>query len=329
MGVVRKTGPSKLEAKTTRGRRAMAFLDKTAPKGAFSSLDSTRAQDMLKRNAKLPSQTGLFVDEMELSRSDGEPMTQDESIGSSCCSDEVDDDFELDAVVVDPNPITRQLVVGYLRRLHCCVRTARPEGLSSGSFSLAVLSADLRELDAILLAREAKRHQSDVVIVLAGPTVGSKPSASIDHVIQIPTDFFRLGEIVDSLKRQLNRANVTASVLRSIDASVLEQMLRDDPSTVREVIEVFIGQIPDVLVRLTEAHTQGDMATLASECRELRTGARAVGANHLARLAHAVGDLVQNGDLDFISGFIGEMEREYRFVFRALMHVHASCQGAL
>jgi HPt (histidine-containing phosphotransfer) domain-containing protein len=105
---------------------------------------------------------------------------------------------------------------------------------------------------------------------------------------------------------------------------VLDALRDHDPVVVQETIEMFLGQTPETLARIAESHQRQDPRAVRDECRTLATSARALGANHLARLAHAAAELVHEGDLDHVPGFVTEMEREYGLVFRALMDVHAA-----
>jgi len=235
------------------------------------------------------------------------------------------------ALVIDPNPVTRHLVAGYLARAKCNVYgTDDPltaMGPNAVVFDLIVVAAEIPGKTAMTLAQTMKRHRAKSVVVLAGPEVGDGAwIIGIDAIIQVPQGIARLGEIAHDLGRRLAE-QAAVHPREPIDYSALEPMRTEDPATVREAIEVFIGQTPETIAQLADAARALDRHALFAACRRLSTSSRAMGASELAQIARTAGELGRQGDLEFISGFIDEIEREYMLVFRVLVQIHATIQG--
>ncbi|MCA9706833.1 MAG: protein kinase [Myxococcales bacterium] len=236
------------------------------------------------------------------------------------------------ALVVDANAITQHLIVGCLRRNGCQVQSTRdPRDATRSSpeaFDLVVLSNDISVADPVDIARYLQDYHPSqwVVMTGTGQLDDAAREAGVRDLLRVPTDFERLGELVDMLRGELALRDSVRPQTTSdaIDRTMLDGLYADDPTNLRETIEMFLGQVPESLVRIVEHHEVADSAAVQEECRSLSASARALGANHLARLAHAAAALVSDGDLDCIPGFATEMEREYGLVFRALMDVHAS-----
>lgn len=237
-------------------------------------------------------------------------------------------------LVVDANAITQHLVAGCLRRNGCRVQGTpdpRDATRSAGEeFDMVVLSAEIPEADPLDVARYLQEYRPEQWVIIAGAVTfdADTRTAGIRDVIAVPAGFERLGELVDLLRGELAlRESSRPSDPEAIDVAALEALRADDPEVVRETIELFVGQTPETLARIAEGHHRSDAPAVRRECRTLATSARALGANHLARLAHAAAELVQDGDLEHVPGFVAEMEREYGLVFRALMDVHAAPRG--
>lgn len=234
-------------------------------------------------------------------------------------------------MVVDANPITQHLVVGCLRRAGCRVRgSADPRDAtrsSPGSFDLVVVSTEVPDADAIDIARYLQEYHCGEWVVLTGQ--GSlddrMKEVGVRDLVSVPADFERLSGLVDLLRGELTlRESSRPTTTDAVDREALERLRDADPQMLQEAIELFLGQTPESLARISESHDRSDLESIRDECRSLSTSARALGASHLARLAHAAAELVREGDHGCIPGFVTEMEREYGLVFRALMDVHAT-----
>ncbi len=234
-------------------------------------------------------------------------------------------------LLVDGNSITQHLLAGCLRRCGCRVQSTREPAdatrCSPNAYDMIVVSSELSNTDPLDVAKSVHERHPGTWIVLAGtaPDAAQADAAGVRASIGVPDGFERLGQVVDELASELAvRSSSPGPQANAIDRSTLEYLRRDDPEIVREAIELFVGQAPESFARIGDAHQNADMAGIRQQCRSLSTSARAMGANHLARLAHALGELVRDGNLEHVPGFVSEMEREYGLVFRSLMEVHSS-----
>ncbi|MCB9713817.1 MAG: protein kinase [Myxococcales bacterium] len=235
------------------------------------------------------------------------------------------------ALVVDANPVTQHLLAGNLRRSGCRVKGTRdPRDAtrsSSDAFDLVVISTEIPDADALDVARYLEEYHPNQWVVLSGPGDRDEVMARTGarDLIGVPGDFGRLDELVDLLRGELAlRESSRPQGPNAIDVDVLANLRASDPTVVQEVIEMFVGETPEALARIGEAHLRREGKAIFDLCRTLSTSSRALGASHLARLAHAAAELVREGDLDCIPGFVAEMEREYGLVFQALMQLHTA-----
>ncbi len=233
-------------------------------------------------------------------------------------------------LVVDANPITSHLLVGCLRRNGCRVHGTHDPREATRSlpdeYDLVVLSTEIPDADAIDVARYLQEYHPEQWVVFAGD--GSLDdemrAAGVRELLPVSVGLPRLGEIIDLLRGELLlRPPVANDEPDAVDLSVFEALQADDPLVARGAIELFVGQTPECIARIAEGYEHRDDKAVRDECRVLGTSARALGANHLARLAQAAAEIVCEGELEHVPGFVAEMEREYGLVFRALMDAHA------
>jgi HPt (histidine-containing phosphotransfer) domain-containing protein len=223
------------------------------------------------------------------------------------------------------------MLVGYLRRNGCRVHgTHDPREATRSAaddYDLVVLSTEIPDADPLDVVRYLQEDRPEQWVVLAGQgTLDAElRSAGVREVLPVPGGLSRLGDLVDLLRGDLAlRDSTHVDDPDAVDVTVLEALRAEDPLVVQETVEIFLGQTPEALARIAEGQADGDAKTVQTECRTLATSARALGANHLARLAQAAAELARDGDLEHVPGFVHEMEREYGLVFRALMNVHAA-----
>jgi eukaryotic-like serine/threonine-protein kinase len=234
-------------------------------------------------------------------------------------------------LVVDANAITEHLLVGGLRRNGCRVHGTRdPRDATRSSadeYDLVVLSTEIPDADPLDVARYLQEYHPEqwVVLVGAGALDEAMRTAGVRELLPVPGGLPRLGELVDRLRGELAlRTPMPSDEPDAVDRTVLDALRADDPVVVQETIEMFVGQTPESLARIAEGYERRDGKAVCDECRVLSTSARALGANHLARLAQATAEIIRDGDIEHVPGFVAEMEREYGSVFRALMKTHAA-----
>ena len=148
-----------------------------------------------------------------------------------------------------------------------------------------------------------------------------------EHTVDDPPSFGSLARrgAVATLRGELALRESSRPIeIGVIDHHVLDILDDSHPGMAMETIEVFVGQVPESLAHIDEAHVRGDAVALHGLFRSLCTSARAVGASHLAGLSQAAAELAREGDLEAIAGLNAEIEQEYGHVFRSLMDRHPS-----
>lgn len=235
-------------------------------------------------------------------------------------------------LVADPNPLTYHLLASALRRFGCVPEqtrdTSRLADIPPASYDLIILSTDQSELRAQETARKLLASDPTPWIVFVGRGALSETLREVgvrDH-IRLPSQIDRLGALIEQLRQELARAKQAHGTLgpSTLDTTPLERLRSDDPLALREAIEMFVGQVPESLARIRHMHSHGNVQESCSECDALSASALALGATQLGRLAYATAELMRQGEVQCVPGFVTEMENEYRIVFRSLMQMHTS-----
>ncbi len=249
-----------------------------------------------------------------------EPPPQATSSGSS-----------LDTVVIDPNPITRHLLHGFLRRQRCRVRFVNDalelNERDAGHVDLAIVSSDVGGVSTIGAVSRIVELLPDAALVVTGSQRATDDfyDLGVRSTLEIPGEFDRLEELIGSVRQEVSlRPASTPAVASAISAEVRQHLLSEEPKVVQETIELFLGAVPELLAGVADSFGAADFRAAQQSCRSLQTNARAMGAGQLARLSHACAELLADGDTSTIPGFLVEIEREYGLVFRELMSLHSA-----
>mgnify|MGYP001264472053 CR=1 FL=1 len=228
--------------------------------------------------------------------------------------------------LVDANPITRHLAQGFLRRQLCDVRVlTREDLLSAGGrgIDLVVVACDGQSLGVISELRR-RAPQLPAVVTSCGALPARCEELGADAAFDLPSRFPEFEAFLDQLRaRQESPTDAERHGTPVLDPAAREHLLAEDPTVVSEMIEMFVGAVPDLLAQISESAAAADLTATRSACRTLQTNARALGASQLARLALATSELVGEGEMSIVPGFVSEMEREFGNVFRELMTLHA------
>lgn len=234
-------------------------------------------------------------------------------------------------LVADANPITFHLLASALRRFGCRPEQTRnlDEATRAGlnAFDLVMVSTDQAGQNA---AEASKRILAEyprlwVLSVGRGSLSDTLQEAGVRDHLRLPSQLDRLGEVIEELRDELDAARPpSGSGPPTLDMTPLERLRTEDPTALREALEMFMGQVPESLARIRHSYHQGDLRASWTECDALSASALALGATQLGRLAYATAELMRQGDDQCVPGFVTEMEDEYRSVFRALMEMHSS-----
>lgn len=233
---------------------------------------------------------------------------------------------DLRVLLVDPNPISQRLVHGYLRKLRCSVEVTsdprRATRSAPSEFDALLLSTHLNGVAVTDVLEFLREHMPERPTLLLGHRRGEIDAEALGaHAfIDVPSALPSLEQHLDEIAgaRPNHPAATSAGPGGSLDETALSGLINDNPELALQTIDMFVGEIPEGLASLEECT---DLAAVRRVAQAMAISSRIVGADHLARLAWALPELVAIEGLGLVAGFHKEMEREYSVVFRQLMNV--------
>ncbi len=239
---------------------------------------------------------------------------------------------DLRVLLVDPNPISQRLIHGYLRKLRCAVEVTddprRATRSTEGEFDALLLSAHLEGVAVADIVEHLGEHYPDRPTLLLGYRRGAVDHASmpIHAFVEIPGSLGALERHLDEIAgaRPHRAPREDARTGGSLDETAMSSLVGDDPELALQTIDMFVGEIPEELAALEECEDADEARRIA---QTIAISSQIVGADHLARLASALPELVDIEGIGVIEGFHHEMEREYSAVFRQLMKVRRTLLG--
>jgi HPt (histidine-containing phosphotransfer) domain-containing protein len=92
----------------------------------------------------------------------------------------------------------------------------------------------------------------------------------------------------------------------------------DDPNFLRELIELFLQDVPQRLQDLEQALARGDAPTLARAAHTIKGSSSNFGAARLCKLAQEIESEGKSGNLAAVGGGITELRAEFSRVTEAL-----------
>ena len=241
-------------------------------------------------------------------------------------------------LLVDPNPISQKLVQGYLRKLPCAVEVTsdprRATRSDHGQYDVVLLSSDLHGVDVGDVVAYLHEHYPERATVVTGyrRVTSEFDPHSVRMFVELPGQLAQLEqlfhEIAGARSQQASDPSPWSTPARSLDASALQALIVESPELALQTVDAFIGELPESMAQLEDCSERGDADGVRRMCHSIETSSRILGADHLARLARALRELVVAEGLEVVPGFHAEMEREYGQVFRELMTVRRGLAGA-
>jgi signal transduction histidine kinase/DNA-binding response OmpR family regulator len=232
-------------------------------------------------------------------------------------------------LVVEDNPVNREVAQAMLERLGCTVAVA-----GNGREALAEL--DREEFDAVLMdcqmpemdgyeatAQIRRREQSHadgrrvpIIALTAGAVAGDRENclaAGMDDYVSKP---FSQAELERALLACVSPNKIGAGSPQPIDASVLENIakLGGGDELVDRIVRIYLADSSERLTALRAAAGRGDQAEVARAAHSLKSSSANVGAAGLAALCRRLELAGRAGTLPQEADLLAEVESEYSAV---------------
>lgn len=230
------------------------------------------------------------------------------------------------------NPVSTAVVSGGIRALGIEASVfSEPEQLaeklSQGEWDVLLASGDLIH-DTILLSRLKARLQGTkrLYLLCESPQEVKPKLSGLSNVEVVPP--IKLPHLCDMIAESQGIDSGLRRAVSKSDGSFVDTNSRMRFDSQIEIIERFIGAMPDWLAELSEA-LEVSPALAIPVCRQVLMAASSVGAEHLARLASLLEEMIKAEMPEDAQGVFEEMSNEYSELFRKLLMIRSSCEHRL
>ena len=213
----------------------------------------------------------------------------------------------LEAIFFERDPVRVGLLQGFLERHRCrLVHTsdhALLETLPLRPDLAFVTTAIVREGRADLVA--LRTIAPEIVVIALTSSEHERMEmleAGVDHALCLPSDLQELAVCLEGV-----RARRTP-----------EQPANEGPFP-REVVEWFVGEVPELIADITDGIARRDVAAVRLACERLHRRALALGGIRLSRLSRACSALARTEDFTTAASFERELELEFASMFERLV----------
>lgn len=259
----------------------------------------------------------------------------------------------LRVLVVDDNPVNRQVAVGLLKRLGVAADTAVDgvealDALRHGRYALVLMDLQMPRLDGIEATRQIRAGGGGVLepqVPVVALTANALPESRVQCLAVGFDDFLTKPVssrmLADSLTRLLPglmpgaagadpgaatpvAGGAAATRCGVLDRDGLLERSMDDPELAREVLEAFLRESVGLYVALARALRAPDPRPSLAAAHSLRGAAANAGAIHVRNISGDIEALARGADYEAAILRLGELASQVeRFRERAVAELSA------
>ncbi len=145
------------------------------------------------------------------------------------------------------------------------------------------------------------------------PSSGTLENMGVRDSWVLPTQVFAMRDALEGLAR-----TNTSGQWNRIDSDMLMRSLEEDSVFTKDLLDEFIGELPELLLELEECLDYEDPKGLLKVGGELSARASSIGAERMLMLARELCELSRNRYATRGMELIGEIEGEYKSLFNEL-----------
>ncbi|MFC6673960.1 PAS domain S-box protein [Marinobacterium aestuariivivens] len=200
-----------------------------------------------------------------------------------------------------------------------------------GGYGLILTDLHMPDVDGFQLTRAIRQeeqgaHAIPILALTANALRGEKERALTAGMNDYLTKPVQLMELDQALQEWMPEADGLPVESQDsdghdgavIDIDVLEQLVGDDPDTIRELLQAYRDSVSEFSPQLEKSRQQGDVQQIESIAHRLKSSSRSVGALHLGDLCAELENACKSRDLDYVDHCIEEVEASLRQVRIAL-----------
>jgi len=244
-------------------------------------------------------------------------------------------------LVAEDNPMNQRVMLRLLQHLGVQADLAADgrqalDAVARRHYDLVLMDIQMPEMDGVEAARAIVRQRGPrglprIVAMTANAMTGDRETyiaAGMDGYLAKPIELqdlqallVQMGRLVHEQRRHA-AASGTPAVLDEARLAHLHG-LQDDaqPSLVRELIDMFVGESAAHVGRIQEAHARGDAPGLRTQAHRFLSATQNIGALRLSHLAERIEMLAKAGHLGEVAPLLGALESEREQALAALAAV--------
>ena len=241
-------------------------------------------------------------------------------------------------LLVEDNPVNREVAVGMLETLGCVAHAAENgrlalEAINNHAFDAVLMDCNMPVMDGLAATAELRRREQNaggarlpIIALTANAMEGDRErylAAGMDDFLSKP---FSQQQLAALLKRWLalpllpEQGNREGSRLPLIDAGVLRNIAAlARPALLNSMIELYLQHSPPLITAIELAGASGQVEVLQEALHSFKSSTANLGGLRLATLIKECEALVREGGIPKAARTLHRIRREYQDFCSALM----------
>ena len=241
-------------------------------------------------------------------------------------------------LLVEDNPVNREVAVGMLETLGCVAHAAENgrlalEAINNHAFDAVLMDCNMPVMDGLAATAELRRREQNaggarlpIIALTANAMEGDRErylAAGMDDFLSKP---FSQQQLAALLKRWLalpllpEPGNREGSRLPLIDAGVLRNIAAlARPALLNSMIELYLQHSPPLITAIELAGASGQVEVLQEALHSFKSSTANLGGLRLATLIKECEALVREGGIPKAARTLHRIRREYQDFCSALM----------
>ncbi len=244
---------------------------------------------------------------------------------------------EPQALLLEDNPINERLLDSMLRKLGCLPTTvhgvaAAADAVAQGHFDIILVGSHRSDPGGMPTTKLLRKLISDPTVRLVSirTRFAIEPVTSdIDFVLAPPV---RIADLKRAIEAPLQRPSATATAPQNsaemaplLDVKIINQLKALDAQApdhfMREVIEQFVGGVPETLNNVKRFASEGTWLAVARSAHQLRGGSLTLGARRLEQICKKIEEAADDGLFATANELLGDFEQAALLTMEALTAV--------
>jgi two-component system sensor histidine kinase/response regulator len=241
-------------------------------------------------------------------------------------------------LLVEDNPVNREVAVGMLESLGCVAHTAENgwlalEAINNDAYDAVLMDCQMPVMDGLTATAELRRREQNaggarlpIIALTANAMEGDRErclAAGMDDFLSKP---FSQQQLAALLKRWLALHVLPESERREgsrlplIDAGVLRNIAAlARPALLNSMIELYLQHSPPLITAIERAVASGQVEALQEALHTFKSSTANLGGLRLATLTKECEVLVREGGIAKAAPSVQRIRREYQDFCSALM----------